>query len=58
MLDSPSNCETKEMAEINGCTQLHYFCQSDFKQSPVKVDNPSWVHFKDEFLGQKQGVSF
>ena len=41
MLDSPSNCETKEMAEINGCTQLHYFCQSDFKQSPVKVLNPS-----------------
>ena len=36
-LDSPSNCETKEMTRVNNCMKRQYFCRSDLKQTPIKV---------------------
>ena len=35
--DLSSNCETKEKAEINHCEKFKFFCQSDLKQTPIKV---------------------
>ena len=47
-LDSPSNCETKDKAEMNECEKYQFFCQSDLNQSPIKVcsqksiEKPYW----------------
>ena len=56
--DSPSNCETKEKAEINSCTKYQFFCESDFKTIPVKVRSKTYRFEAEEICkGEKSALA-